>query len=178
MPVADPFTMRMSNFDPFPPPGRTTPVAAPCSNDPKTNRTNILPTKHVNLHVLRKACSKPVDDRTVREDRYIRDALQLLESGRMTHVVLAYLGCPTRRKRVQDVPVYNDETVSNAQRIPLTPQQLAFVSHVLPRYLENDELRGFSEIVMAVHGMLWDDVELVGENITEYTENGEAIQVS
>lgn len=112
---------------------------------------------------IRKACSKPVDDRTVREDRSIRDALQLLESGRMTRVVLAYLECPTRQKCVEDVPIYDDETVANAQRIPLTPQQLAFVRHVLPRYLENDMLRDSLNVVMAVHGMAWDDVELVGE---------------
>ena len=120
------------------------------------------PTEYVNLHALREACSQPVDERTVRKDRVVRNALQLFRSGKMTHVVLAYLKCPTRP--VRHVPVYEDETVADAPRTPLTPQQLAFERYVLPSYLENDERRGSSIAAMAVHGMVWDDVEVVGES--------------
>lgn len=99
----------------------------------------------IDIVSLEKALPKPKYDRTLREEQSIQQKLQMLRNSQLTCV----FDLPLNQQSCD----ITEEEMARMETKDLTPKQQAFVSHVLPIYLEQHQLRESLIPIMGVYGM-------------------------
>jgi hypothetical protein len=112
----------------------------------------LQPTSTISLAYLASILQKPLDVRTVAEQRGIEYIQHSIGKSEMRYLVIL------------DRDETDEETIADAPRVQMTDVQLAFVRHVLVSYLTVPALLPFLPEMVRVHGLSSDGrLPLIGE---------------